>query len=286
MNRSEGDAEPIAREMRKMSCRIVGTCLLMILPGTAFAQAQTKIKTVEQLAAEVESLRTALSSANEQVNKLAGQVAKHTQAVTSNAEGLTRLAEQMNQELSKQQVILERIDELAIQMQEQLARQQAILDAIVQRDSQGNDVLRLSANMARSDAFREDVRQAVHQALASHGDVVIRNLMAGDQRVLVNQKEHALGPGEVLTLKVPVGTVSVQLPGQPMTNWTVAAPDYLQKIDIVPDTNARVAYRPVTSDPIAPCPRHGDTFYPNSVPLPVTDPLRVPAPVPWVIWSY
>jgi hypothetical protein len=275
-----------------MGCRIVGICLLVLLPGTVVAQAQTKAKTVEQLAAEVESLRTTLSSANENLTKLAAKVADNTQAVTSNSEGLTRLAEQMNQELSKQQVILERIDELAIQMQEQLARQQAILDAIVQRDAQGNDVLRLSANMARSDEFRADVRQAVHQSLESHGDVVIRNMMAGDQRVSVNQKEYSLGPGEVLNLKVPVGTVSVQLPGQALTNWTLTAPEYLQKIDIVPDTNARVAYRPITTDPVTAdsvAPLLGapvEAFYPSSVPLSVPVPLRVHAPMPWVIWSY
>jgi hypothetical protein len=54
-----------------MGCRIVGICLLVVLPGTVVAQAQTKAKTVEQLAAEVESLRTALSSANENLTKLA-----------------------------------------------------------------------------------------------------------------------------------------------------------------------------------------------------------------------
>lgn len=245
--------------------------------------AQSKPKTVEQLASEVESLQAALKTANENLTKLAAQVASNTQASGKNAEAVTRLAEQMNQELGKQQELLERIDQLAVQQQDQLARQQAILDAITSIDSQGRDVLRLSANMARSDEFRHDVRRAVHDSLDTHGDVVIRNQMASYQRVLVNQREHGVAAGEVLTLKVPVGTVTVQLPGQPLTNWTVGAPTYVQKIDIVPESNTRTAFRPIGSDSTAPLlPSVGETVIGGWTPAPV----YVPAPLPWVIWRF
>ncbi len=78
--------------------------------------------------------------------------------------------------------------------------------------------------------------------------------MANHQQIVVNQKEYGLGADEILTLKVPVGTVTAQLPGQPLTNWTVAAPNYSQKIEIVPEKmpTTTTAYRPMSEQWIGP----------------------------------
>ena len=114
--------------------------------------------------------------------------------------------------------------------------------------------LRLSANMEKSEEFRDDVRKAVHQSLETHGEFSIHNRMANYQRIVVNQKEYGLNADEILTLKVPVGTVTAQLPGQALTNWTVGAPNYSQKIEIVPEAYATTttAYRPVPSNSARP----------------------------------
>ena len=262
--------------------RIIGMCVLILILPVA-VMAQTTPKTLDELAKEVESLQTQLKTANETLTRLAVQVAENTRASTKNAEGITGLAGQMNQELTKQQAILEQIDELAQQQQEQLARQQEILDAIAQKDSNGNDMLRLSANMEKSDEFRQDVRKAVHESLDTQGEVTIHNRMASVQRISVNQKEHVIGAGEVLTLKVPVGTVTCQLPGQSLTNWTVACAEYAQKIDIVPDTNATVVYRPLYVEPTPPVyVAPAEPVYLN--PLPTTT-YYAPA-VEWYAWPF
>jgi ABC-type transporter Mla subunit MlaD len=198
-------------------------------------RAQTAAKTPEQLTKDVQDLQQNLTAATANLTKLATQVAKNTEAITTNSQGIERLTTFLKEELRKQQDILARIDELTQQQQDQLARQQAILDTIAQKDSTGRDMLRLSANMEQSEEFRDDVRKAVQQALDTHGDLTIHNRMENRQQIVVNQKEYGLGADEILTLKVPTGTVTAQLPGQPVTDWTVGAPNYSQKIEIVPE---------------------------------------------------
>jgi hypothetical protein len=236
-----------------MVYRIIALCCLALLVPTVVL-AQSTVKTPEQLTKDVQDLQQKLTTATENLTKLAEQVAKNTEATTQNGQGIERLTTILNEELRKQQDILNRIDVLTQQQQDQLARQQAILDTITQKDAAGNDMLRLSANMEKSEEFREDVRKAVHQSLETHGDFSIHNRMGSHQRVVVNQKEYGLNADEILTLKVPVGTVAAQLPGQPLTTWTVGAPNYSQKVEIVPDANATTTtvYRPVPSDSVTP----------------------------------
>ena len=236
-----------------MVCRIIAVCcLIWLLPAAAWAQAAAK--SPEQLTKDVQDLQQKLTTATENLTRLATQVARNTEATTQNAQGVERLTTLLNDELHRQQDLLNRIDELTQLQQDQLARQQAILDAITQKDAAGNDMLRMSANMEASEEFREDVRKVVHQSLQTHGDFSIHNRMASYQRIVVNQKEYGLNPDEILTLKVPVGTVTARLPGQPLTNWTLTAPQYSQKIEIVPDTEnaTTTAYRPVSSDAVTP----------------------------------
>ena len=132
-------------------------------------------------------------------------------------------------------------------------QQQQVLDAIAQRDSQGNDILQLSATLEKSEEFRADMRKAVNESIQTEGDVVIHNKMPSGQRIKVNQTQYDIPAGETLTLKVPVGTLTAQLPGQRLTNWTISAPQYKQTIDIVPDTEATVTtYRPLYTEPAVP----------------------------------
>ena len=55
-------------------------------------------------------------------------------------------------------------------------------------------------------------------------------------------------------LTVPVGTVTAQLPGQPLTNWTLGAPTYREKIEIAAESTPTPteADRPVTGSAAGP----------------------------------
>jgi hypothetical protein len=206
-------------------------CLVLLAPAVVLGQTTTA-RTPEQLTKDVQDLQQKLATAIENVTKLAEQVRMNKETGEANAAAIDRLTTLINDELHKQQVIL---------------------DAITQKDSAGNDVLRLSANMERSEEFRDDMRKAVNQSLDTQGEFSIHNRMTTPQRLLVNRTEYTLNPDEILTLKVPVGTVTARLPNQSLTNWTVGAPTYSQKIEIVPDTNTTTtAYRPIQADSIVP----------------------------------
>ncbi|MHB9077021.1 MAG: hypothetical protein ACYC3X_05950 [Pirellulaceae bacterium] len=269
-----------------MVYRMLGACCLALLvPGMLLAQ--TTAKTPEQLTKDVQDLQQNLTAAIANLTKVAEQVAKNTAAITTNAQGIERLTTIMNDELRKQQEILTRLDELTLQQQDQLARQQVILDTIAEQDSSGRDILRLSANMEQSEEFRDDVRKAVQQAMDAHGEVTIHNRMGSRQQIVVNHKEYGLGADEILTLKVPTGIVTAQLPGQPLTDWTLGAPNYSQKIEIVPEKNpttTKVA-RPISNG-------NGNGSASTVDPLPTAGEQLAPLP-PWVgpvveyyVWPY
>lgn len=259
-----------------MFLRIVGASLLaLLIPFTATAQ---EAKTVEQLDKEIQNLKTQITTTLANVSKLTEAVTKNTEATIANKSSIDSL-------LDKQTEMLQQLDELTSLQQEQFVRQQQMMESVVQQDSSGVDVLRLSANMQRSEEFRQEVRKAVHDSLREEGDVIIRNKMASSQRIKVNQTDYDIPAGETLTLKVPVGTLTAQLAGQPLTNWTISPPKYSQKIDIVPEQPTTVTalrpieaatpvttYRPYTSDPIYVSPV--ETYYVD------------PTPVYWYNWGF
>jgi hypothetical protein len=263
-----------------MVYRIVATCcLVLLLPALALAQNATappKAKTLEELTKDVQDLQRQLATTNANLTTLTEQVATNVEATTKNTQSIDRITNVIQDDLAKQQDaqqrILDNINYLLAEQKGKLDDVKAILDAITYKDSKGNDVLRLSAKMAQSEEFRDDVRSAVHQSLETHGDFSIHNRMGTYQRVVVNQREYGLNPDEILTLKVPVGTVTARLPGQSLTTWTVGAPNYSQRIEIVPDGNPVTVYRPISGEVAVPSyplsPPVWDPFYLTPLPPP------------------
>ncbi len=260
--------------------RMIGVAGLVLLCAGFVSAEPPAAKTAEQLTKDVLELQQKVANAAENERLLAEQVVKNTEAETKNAQDLTRIAGEIKDELKKQEAILTRLDTLMEKHREQLSRQQDILDAIARKDAAGRDVLQLSAPMEQSEEFREDVRKVVHEALQTHGEMTVWNRMATRQHIVVNQKSYEMAPDEILTVTVPVGTVSAQLPGQALTNWTLSAPTYSQKIEIVPESDpapTQVA-RPISSpesqaDAMVPLPS-------RIIPLPAETTIVVPAN-PW-----
>jgi hypothetical protein len=170
-------------------------------------------------AAEIQAIRNDLDTLGETVRK-------QSQTLTETVEAVAENKTQIGQLKSK-------IDVLTGQINEEILKQQQILDAISQSDSDGNYVPRLSAAM-RSEDFRKEMQTAVNDSLGTEGDLRIHNKTNQYQRVLINRQEHGISAGETLALKVPVGTVTTQIPGRDLVNWTISAPKYEQSIDIVP----------------------------------------------------
>ncbi len=120
-------------------------------------------------------------------------------------------------------------------------RQREILDQITATDDNGDVYLTLNSIMTKSAAAREEVRDAVERSIRRQGTLSIENQMGTVQDILVNRVQYHVHAGATLNLTVPVGTVSTQLPGQRIVNWTIGVPNYRQSISIKPRyTAARV----------------------------------------------
>jgi len=232
-----------------MAYRMMATlCVVVLSPALAAAQGtkpQEQPRSLEQLARDVQALQAQLKTTNENLTLV--------------TEGLKTTNESVDE-------IRADIVQLRADVQEQQARQQQILDSIVQ-----------DTNRQRSDEVRQEVRRAVQESLTTHGEFTIHNRMTTRQQIVVNQSEYGLDPDEILTLKVPVGTVTARLPGQPLTNWTVGAPAYRQRVDIVPDANATTTYRPLSSGTVVTpwyslSPVQGESYL---TPLPPPPPIYV-----------
>lgn len=253
-------------------------CWIGLLPAVAAAQAPPR--TLAQLTQDLVELQQQVAATSQHLTRLAEQVDRNTEAAARSAETVERLASQIEAELIRQRKLLDQIDTLTRQQQLQLTQQQEVLDTVTQPDAQGHHVLRWNADRGDSAALGEDLRDAVHRALQTHGQVTIHNRMETAQTVIVNQRAHQLAPDEVLTLRLPVGTVTAQLPGQPLTTWALTAPTYVQRIDIAPDTPPpTTVYRPV--EVTAPPPPRQPAAVPDVFePLPGSGARRAPAAVP------
>ncbi|MCH8841208.1 MAG: methyl-accepting chemotaxis protein [Planctomycetes bacterium] len=121
-------------------------------------------------------------------------------------------------------------------------RQREIIDQITATDDNGEVYLTLNSIMNKSTKAREEVREAVERSIRKQGTLSIENKMGTVQDILVNRVQYHVHAGATLNLTVPVGTVSTQLPGQKIVNWTIGVPNYRQSISIKPRyTAARVS---------------------------------------------
>ncbi len=177
----------------------------------------TQADELEDLAKRVAALEGDSKLPNATVNSNAIQIGKLTELV--------------------EQAVVKLTDELT----DQGNRQREILDQITATDDNGEVYLTLNSIMKKSATAREEVREAVERSIRQQGTLSIENKMGTVQDILVNRVQYHVHAGATLNLTVPVGTVSTQLPGQRIVNWTIGVPNYRQSISIKPRyTAARV----------------------------------------------
>lgn len=154
---------------------------------------------------------------------------------------LTQVVERVSEQQAQIGQLRSELITLTDQIQEEIRKQQQILEMIAQTDAEGKHVPRLSAAM-ESSHFRQEMQQVVNQSLRTTGTLRITNLTNDLHRVFVNRTEYTIPAGQILTLPVPAGTVSTQLPGRELKNWTIAGPNYEQNVEIVPDSTPVTTY--------------------------------------------
>jgi len=170
-----------------------------------------------------------LADLTQRVAALEGDVQAITSAIKDNASQITDLSDLVKNAF--------------IKLSDQDAKQQTILDAISATDENGEIYLPLNSIMNKSATARHEVRNAVEQSIRSQGTLTIINEMGTAQDVIVNHIQHHVHAGATLNITVPVGTVTTQLPGQDIENWTIGVPNYKQSVSIKPRyTAARPSY--------------------------------------------
>jgi hypothetical protein len=237
----------------------VAALLLSTLPAAAFAQAPTAHDKEQD--ARLDALQKRLTAAETGLTSLKTDLEKKLSDLTGNVQTLADLVKEQSGQIgtlkTDRDTLKADLDKLTTTINTQtadigklrgdlgsltttanseldLVRQ--TLNDIARPDSAGGHVPRLDAAM-KSPAFQQELQQAVHVALPKKGLFRIVNKMSTAQWIYVNLAGHYLQPGEVKTLELPLGTVTTQLPGQEIVNWTLAHKGdgvYAESIDIVP----------------------------------------------------
>ena len=218
--------------------RLLGlVCWMVVCPLMALGEEPANVSVPEELA----KIRQHMKTLSDNLTKAVERVGEHETQIGQLKSDLVKLTDQISEELQKQK---------------------QILDAIARTDSTGKYVPRLSAAMQSSPEFRQDMQHAVNDSLDRTGTFRITNRTDQYQTIYVNRTDYGVSAGQTVTLKVPVGTVSTQVPGRELKNWTVTAPTYEQNIEIVPTSTPSTTYtyvaRPVYVPP---------TIYYDPVPL-------------------
>lgn len=136
-----------------------------------------------------------------------------------------------------------RYDQLAADLE----RTSKLVTGVAQVDRSGLPVPRVLGNMQASNSFREEMQEAVRQALLARtrGSLVIENRTASTQSVFVNEIAYHIASGQVLTVDVPLGTVKTQLyPYESPKYFPIVPPYYEQRLV--------VSSGPVYSPPVIP----------------------------------
>jgi hypothetical protein len=211
-----------------MFSRLAAATIVALLTLPALAQQATvydrtqddRITALEKRVKDAETNLTAQKTDLEQkLETLAGLVEKLTTGVTEQGNQIGALKSDFNT--------------IETRIRDQLTLHQQILTDIARQDG-SRYVPQLSAAMETSNAFRQDMEKAVHRSLRPTGMLHVNNKTISHQWIFINRSEHMLRSGEQLAIEVPVGTVTTQLPGQELVNWTLSAPEYTESIDIVP----------------------------------------------------
>lgn len=242
-----------------MFCRAIPLATVALLLVVAAARAQqasvydkSQDDRLTALEKRIKDVETGLASQKSDLEKKIDDLTKLVAAQTSNIGKLTDTAADQKGQIQK---LATDVDSLTSRINTELGSIQKNLADISRQDG-GRYVPSISAAMEH-ESFRQDLAAAVNGSLKQRGTFRIANKTPTLQRIAVNLTEYMVRPAEELLLEAPVGTVTTQLPGQELMNWTLAAPSYYESIDIVPTAAptrtlaARPVYPPAEMEPAA-----------------------------------
>jgi len=237
-----------------MFCRTIARAALVLslLAGLARAQ-QASVYDKSQddrLTALEKRVKDAESNLANQKADLDQKLEALTKLVAAQTANVGKLTDTLGDQKSQIQSLTTDLTKLTSDINTELSKIEKNL-ADISRNDGGRYVPNISAAMEQ-ETFRQDMEAAVNRSLKTEGVFRIVNKTPTHQWISVNRTEYFLQPGETLTLRAPVGTVTTRLPGQELMNWTLAAPNNSESIDIVPTIappQPTVAARPIFTPP-------------------------------------
>ena len=224
--------------------RAFACCLLLMTPVVLHAQndaAPGNDQVAEGPALNDQAVMRELLAKVNGIQQSMQELAKVRTNVTANMERIGSLGNKVDAQQAELSEMTRQLEELQSQFQDQVARQGEILASISSADGD-QTILPLTAIMDRSPKFTQDMTDAVHRVIKNEGTFTIENKTSTYRRVFVNRAEYGVQPGATLSLKVPTGTVSTQIDGEGLKTWAVGAPNYAQKVEIVPTTSRVTTY--------------------------------------------
>jgi hypothetical protein len=241
-----------------MSVRLAALVLIASIPASlAVAQqsppAPAPARTLDERIAALEKRADAADLKIDGVKSDLDKLANLVKDQTGNIDKLQALILEQNTKIER---LRTDASEVTTRVNGELSKHERILTEVARQDGD-RYVPQLSAAMAK-ESFRQELGAAVHASLRTRGQFRIVNKTATPQSIALNLVDQVLQPGEERTFDVPVGTVTTQLPGEPLVNWTLAHKGegvYAESIDIVPKTTVQrvvvdspVYYRPIYSE--------------------------------------
>ncbi len=111
--------------------------------------------------------------------------------------------------------------------------------------------------------LRQQLAKAIQSEMPTQGIFHVENTTELDRTIEINQTEFVIPAKKARSFRVAVGTVTTQLPGEPMMTWAISAPSYDQRIQIVPKAQPTIVGRPITADSIPTLypPRYESDYY-------------------------
>ncbi|MCH2124539.1 MAG: hypothetical protein MK165_07100 [Pirellulaceae bacterium] len=205
-----------------------------VLENTSEGQALTQA----EWAQEVQRMRADLKSLSENFTVVTKTVAENSALVGN-----------MRQDL----------DDLRASFREQLEQQQKLLETLSNSHRSNRPISPLSSipteenavsSIADSADLDQDDANAAPGWETTEGEFTILNQTATERSIQVNDYRYRISAGQQLTLKVPVGTVTTQLEGESAKNWSLNAPQYAGKIEIVPSSQPAAQETVVVNRPL------------------------------------
>ncbi len=232
-----------------MPIRVFAAVALVALASSAPAQQPMPTAYDSNQDKQIQQLKTDLAGLQKSVQSQSAELTAQLETLKKTVEAQTTQIQSLLDAVKEQSTQIQTLNGRFSDLTDVVQNEHAKILADIARDDGGRYVPKLNAAMER-ESFRKEMDGAVHNALKPVGAFHVVNKTASDQWIFVNRTEYFLRPGEEVKIEpLPVGTVTTQLPGQPIVNWTLAHVEngrYFESIEIVPSRSRRFVEYPLS----------------------------------------